>query len=123
MSEKRKIIVVGLGREFIELKSNIFKMYDVLYLSDNYYSDEITTYEGVKFVPIRMINKTLKHERILICTKRYYWQLRRTLQEDYSISENLFFDYFMTDEIRLQKEREKLQLLMSLGFRRNSKHF
>lgn len=107
------IIVVGLGHEWRELKEIIKKQFNVIALSDSYYSDSVTEFDGIKYIPLFQLGKYLqsgggKNEKILICSSVFYWQLWYDLVNNIKINKEAVLDLFTLEEIAIQEKREKM---------------
>lgn len=110
--KKERIIVIGLGKEFGYYQQIIFEKYDVVAVSDSRYSKEKCIHKdtGFKYIPINMLDNNLEYDKILICTKRYYWQLWNILVRVQNINKNKIFDFFIQEELNLYQLRKSLSV-------------
>jgi len=47
-----KVIVVGLGNDYRKYKTAINKKYDVIAVSDSFYSSFENVYDGIAYIPL-----------------------------------------------------------------------
>ncbi len=89
-----KIVIVGLGQVFQRYKDIIKKNFDVVFVSDNQYSDDICSYEDMKYVPLKKIKGENECNRIIICVMdhRVYMLLKKQLVQS-GIEEDRILGY------------------------------
>lgn len=101
------VIVVGLGKIFRELSEVISQKYNVIYVSDSYYSDVETEYQGFRYVPITEIPGGGGFDLVIICSIEFYWEIRESLLALGKVSPDKISDYYMVWELRLMKKGEE----------------
>lgn len=101
-----KIIVVGLGHDWKECKELIMQQYDVVALSDNFYSNTITKIDRLKYIPLAKLENR-DGIKFLISSFFYYWQIRLELIEKVGIKKEAILDEYVIQEIRIAYKRSK----------------
>lgn len=103
-----RIAVVGLGCTFESYIEKIEKYYEVICVSDSYYSDTECIYNGYEYIPINKLYSVML-DKILICVSqaKYYWRIHRNLLM-YGIDESMIMDCLSLWELDFLSERDGL---------------
>lgn len=105
----KKIAVIGIGRTYEHYSEVIKKYYKIVCISDSYYSDKITTYDGMLYVPILKLKEVECDAYLICCTQpKYYWQIWFELVSEIDIDKSKIMDCLSLQELDLFIEREKL---------------
>lgn len=102
-----KIIVIGLGKDYCLFKDIIPKMYEVIAVSDNFFCDTESEFDGKRYIPLSKLG-TIDEEvdAYLICTRNYYWSVRESLIKKCFISEEKILDMFTINELEIALRRD-----------------
>ena len=105
----KKLAVIGMGKTYENYSEIIKKYYNIICISDSYFSDEVTTYDNLLYIPILKLKEVDCDAYFICCTHpKYYWQIWTKLVNEIGVDTNKIMDCLSLQEMDFCIEREKL---------------